>query len=93
MTQVVEESTISVPNVFTPNGDGSNATLQLNAVGIASLDMEIFNRWGQLVARLDNVYQVWDARSNSGEPVPDGTYFYTLRARGRDGKEHDLRER
>jgi gliding motility-associated-like protein len=89
--QVVVESHIEVPNVFTPNGDATNAFLQVLAVGIVSMDMDIYSRWGQRVAHLGNVYQVWSGRSEgSGEPVPEGTYFYTLHAVGGDGKAHDL---
>ena len=34
--------------------------------------------------------EVWDARSMSGDLVPDGTYFYVLAAKGADGKAYDL---
>lgn len=91
VTEPVEipESSLFVPNVFTPNGDQMNDVYALTAVNIASLNMRIFNRWGQLVNELTRVGEVWDARSLSGSLVPDGTYFYMLEAKGLDGRSYD----
>jgi gliding motility-associated-like protein len=86
----VEASELTVPNVFTPNGDGQNDQFGLIQVGITTVDMEIMNRWGQLVGRIERVGQEWDGRSPAGENVPDGTYFYVLKANGDDGKRYDL---
>ncbi len=86
----VEASELTVPNVFTPNGDGHNDQFGLIYVGLSSVDMEIMNRWGQLVGRIDRVGQEWDGRSPAGENVPEGTYFYVLKANGFDGKRYDL---
>ena len=82
-------STIYVPNVFTPNGDRINDVLAIAATNIASLEVLIFNRWGEQVTELKRVGEVWDGRSISGNPVADGTYFYTLKARGIDGVDYD----
>lgn len=83
-------SVITIPNVFTPNGDRVNDVLALQAVNIVSVEVFIYNRWGQKVNELKRVGEVWDARSMSGNVVPDGTYFYTLTAQGTDGVTHDL---
>lgn len=85
-----DASFVSVPNVFTPNGDRTNDVLLVNAFNIVDLDMAIYNRWGQKVNELLRKGEVWDGRSFAGEPVPDGTYFYTLRAEGSDGRSHEL---
>lgn len=83
-------SFVSVPNVFTPNGDRSNDVLLVSTFNIVDLDMAIFNRWGQKVNELQRVGEVWDGRSATGNLVPDGTYFYTLRAEGSDGQVYEL---
>lgn len=85
------ESSIAVPNVFTPNGDGNNDQLELQAVNITSVEMGIYNRWGQKIYSIELPRQIWDGRSFSGEPATEGTYFFELRAAGGDGKEHELR--
>ena len=82
-------SSIVLPNVFSPNGDRLNDLLVMNAVNITSVEILIFNRWGQMVNDLMRVGESWDGRSKTGEHVPDGTYFYTLTAQGRDGKSYD----
>ncbi len=82
-------STIYVPNVFTPSGDRLNDVLAIISTNIVSLEVLIYNRWGEKVNELKRVGEVWDARAVSGNPVADGTYFYTLKALGTDGVEYD----
>ncbi len=86
----IVDSGISVPNVFSPNGDGLNDTWGVIGTGLVSLDAVVFNRWGQEVAKLQNTAQVWDGRTGAGEPVSDGTYFYILKAKGADGREYEF---
>lgn len=86
---VVGVSGLEVPNVFSPNGDHVNDQYQLRTENIASLSMSIYNRWGEKVGELRSVRDAWDARSFAGEPVPEGTYFYTLEASGTDGVKYD----
>ncbi|MBX2980226.1 MAG: gliding motility-associated C-terminal domain-containing protein [Flavobacteriales bacterium] len=91
LAEEVGEVGIRVPNVFSPNGDGVNDVLELFTNGITSLDMTIYNRWGQLIARLERVNQVWDGRTLAGERVPEGTYYYELNAVGVNGQRYPLR--
>jgi len=79
-----------VPNVFSPNGDGHNDTFRVTGGNLASLDVQVFNRWGQKVARMERIHQAWDGRSAAGEVLPEGTYFYLLHAVAADGKVYDL---
>lgn len=85
-----EPSTVRVPNVFSPNGDGVNDQFQVESTGLRSLDMTILNRWGQVVAQLDRVEEVWSGRSPAGETLAEGTYFYVLKAEGKDDIRYDL---
>ena len=80
------ESSIAIPNVFTPNGDRANDLLLIQAVNIVSVEVVIYNRWGQPINELKRVGEAWDARTSSGQLVPDGTYYYSLTATGRDGR-------
>jgi gliding motility-associated-like protein len=81
-------SDILVPNVFSPNGDGQNDTWGVQGEGLVSLSAQVFNRWGQQVAELRTPGQVWDGRSSSDDPAPDGTYYYVLEAGGVDGRSY-----
>ena len=82
-------SSVIVPNVITPNGDGQNDFFQLISEGLAQVELTIFNRWGQVVARIEAPGLTWDAQTTAGDRVADGTYFYTLKAKGRDGVDHE----
>lgn len=84
------DSEITVPNVFSPNGDGMNDVWGVIGTGLASLDAVVYNRWGQEVAKLSNPAQVWDGRTGAGEPASDGTYFYILKAVGADGQSYEF---
>lgn len=90
LAPVVDPSSVRVPNVFSPNGDGVNDQLEVENTGLLSLEVSILNRWGQVVAELDRQRQSWSGRSGAGEQLPEGTYFYVLKAEGADGKRYDL---
>jgi gliding motility-associated-like protein len=82
------ESAILIPNVITPNGDGLNDVFTVDGVNLVSVEGEIYNRWGQLMFSWNNVKGAWDGRTLSGEVVPDGTYFYIIKATGTDEQEY-----
>jgi gliding motility-associated-like protein len=79
---VVSDALISIPNVFTPNGDGSNDEFFIESSGLKSLTCSIYDRWGLKLAEWDNVNGSWDGRTSSGNLAPDGVYFYMLKAGG-----------
>jgi gliding motility-associated-like protein len=81
--EVLENSYISVPNVFTPNGDNANDVFKIETRGIKDLTCEIFNRWGLKIYTLIATKDSWDGLNESA-----GTYFYILKAQGYDGKEY-----
>ena len=79
-------TTIIIPNIFSPNGDGINDEFFIVNTGMSTLNCEIFNRWGQLLATLTAPNQSWDGRIPNGDKAPEGTYMYILQAQGLDGK-------
>lgn len=68
----------TLPNVFTPNGDRVNDQfIPFPYRGVKKIDLQVFNRWGQQVFSTTDPDIKWDGTlNNSGEPVPDGVYFY-----------------
>ncbi len=79
---------ISLPNAFTPNNDGYNDTFGATTNGIELLEMEIFDRWGKRMHKIDTIDGRWDGTNMAGKEVPDGVYFYTLSATAYDFKNH-----
>lgn len=67
-----------LPNVFTPGGDGKNDFFHpLPYKFIAKINIQIFNRWGQLVYETDDPDIRWDGRhSKTKKMCPSGVYYY-----------------
>ncbi len=90
---VIPPTRLIPPNVFTPNGDGNNDVFKLDAIGIDEITITIFNRWGTKVYDATSTGNVlWDGKTKNGSMVTDGTYFYVLKAKGKDGKDYDLKD-
>ena len=51
---------IYAPNAFSPDGDGLNDFFKVSGQGIIDFEMEIFNRWGQMVFKSSNINEKWD---------------------------------
>ncbi len=73
--QSTEFTQENIPNVFTPNADGVNDCFIINeALGFTDCyDLQIFNRWGDLVFTSTNPQDCW-----TGKNLADGVYFYVL---------------
>jgi gliding motility-associated-like protein len=79
---------IEVPNVFTPNNDGSNDYFQLLFFGgIKTFNCTILNRWGQVIREYDNPAFMWDGKDEAGDDVLEGVYFYIAKAVSNGGNE------
>jgi gliding motility-associated-like protein len=69
-----------LPNVFTPNEDGSNDVFQAFPWKfVAEVDFQLFNRNGLEVFRTRDPDIMWDGRLTDGSPCADGVYYYTVR--------------
>ena len=89
---VANDCYLDIPNVFTPNGDGTNDYFFPRASltkGLTVFSLNIYNRWGQVVFQTTGVDgRGWDGKFNN-VPQPDGVYIYYIDATFKDGqKEH-----
>ncbi len=69
----------ALPNVFTPNGDGNNDLFHplIPYKYVESIELEIYNRWGQVVFSTTDPDINWNGRhQENNEPVSDGVYYY-----------------
>ena len=75
-----EAFSYTLPNVFTPNGDGYNDIFEPKVTGadlIISAKTVIFNRWGNILCDTDDPLIQWDGKSKQTKmDCPSGTYFY-----------------
>jgi gliding motility-associated-like protein len=72
-----------LPNAFTPNDDGKNRVflpIFSNPDDIQEYSMEIYNRWGGLVFRTEEITFGWDG-SNAMEGVYVVVVHYTTRGK------------
>ncbi|NOQ73868.1 MAG: T9SS type B sorting domain-containing protein [Crocinitomix sp.] len=78
---------LTAPNIFSPNEDGANDlfTFEFLTIGIDNFSCQIVNRWGIVVAELDDILNGWDGKDLNGTLCNDGVYFYTYSAVATNG--------
>lgn len=77
--EVQQAGDCHIPNIFTPNGDGTNDLFEVPCLeGQQGTWLKVFNRWGDLVYETDNYQNQWDG-THLGQDLPDGTYFYIIK--------------
>lgn len=77
---------VFLPNVFSPNGDGSNDVFYARGKGFESLILVVYDRWGNKLFETTDKYLGWDGTKN-GKPVDAGVYVYYVKAEYYDGTE------
>ncbi|WP_258097562.1 tandem-95 repeat protein [Marinoscillum pacificum] len=80
---------LDVTNTVTPNGDGLNDYFKILGIEIyESNTVLIYNRWGNIVYKISgynnnrgaNTFVGISNTMNSNSNLPDGTYFYVIKA-------------
>lgn len=69
---------LSLPNAFTPNGDGKNDLFRVPvSIPVKIFRFSIFNRWGGLVFSTEDSAQGWNG-TTKGILLPAGTYVWVI---------------
>ena len=89
----VVSSQLSIPNVFTPNGDNTNDLFIFKHQSLRSCKVTIVDRTGKVVyqRKIDDIYswEGWNGNlHNSDRPAPEGQYYYVIEATGYDGADY-----
>ncbi|MDP1745405.1 MAG: gliding motility-associated C-terminal domain-containing protein [Bacteroidota bacterium] len=71
-----------IPNTFTPNDDNLNEIFLAKGTGIASFNMTIFDRWGNLIFTSDDLNKGWNGKIEGGH--------YPLQADGKEISQEDV---
>ncbi len=92
---VADTSFVAVPNIFTPNGDGTNDNFVVKFWSMKEVKISLFNRWGRTVHVWESgnvqgfqktwVESAWDGKIGNRYASP-GVYYYVVEGLGRDGK-------
>jgi len=79
---------IWLPDAFTPNGDGRNDFYAPTGVGVSSMHMVIFNRFGEKIFESNDMNIPWDGTFR-GKPAENGVYIVHVTATLLDKTEVD----
>lgn len=96
-----ETGDLEFPNAFTPNGGGptdgvydaqsyENDFFFPKYAGVEKYNLEIFNRWGELVFASSDVRRGWDGWYK-GQPAKQDVYVWKCQATFSDGRETVLK--
>ena len=86
LTTKEKESTILLPNIFTPNGDGKNDFLSIKIGEVTEFSVVILNQANKVIYTSSNPNFSWDGLTTNGEISPAGTYVYYISAKDLNGK-------
>lgn len=80
-----------IPELVTPNGDGKNDVWEIKGLlNFKNAEVEIYNRWGNLVYQKSPYKNEWDGTANFGSgnkgKLPAGSYFYILKLNDKDNR-------
>ncbi|HEY6162539.1 MAG TPA: PKD domain-containing protein [Bacteroidia bacterium] len=87
--EIDPEFAFYIPNAFTPDGDGKNDVFNGKGEEITEFSMQIFDRWGELIYRTEDLDKGWDGTANGGsEIVQEGVYVYKIELRDFKNRQH-----
>jgi len=86
IVEIAKKTNLFSPTAFTPNHDKLNDTFIVSGYYIARISLMIFDRWGALVYTSDKS-EAWNGtRSESGQPMPEGSYVWKANITDLSGK-------
>lgn len=79
---IIEDNNVTIdavfPNVFTPNGDGSNDFFKIPLLSLTDFSIVIINSNNETVFQSTDVNFEWDGRLRNGDLAPTGKYIYYI---------------
>ncbi|MBK6546449.1 MAG: gliding motility-associated C-terminal domain-containing protein [Saprospiraceae bacterium] len=80
-----DDTDVFMPNVFSPNNDKENDVLEIRSNFLESVELYIYDRWGEKVFETKDKSMWWDG-SYKGVDLPPDVYGYYFRVVCVDGK-------
>ena len=77
---------ISLPNVFTPNGDGNNDLFAIPKVELSDFSLVVLDEKGKTIFTTTDTEFSWDGTMMNGEKVSVGDYVYFITAKDATSK-------
>lgn len=79
----------AIPNAFSPNDDGINDVFRVSLHQANTINMAIYNRWGQKIFEGNDNLAVWDGKFK-GNNCDIGAYSYVVQIVFDDGEQRTL---
>lgn len=84
---ITEDCAPTMPNTFSPNGDGINDVFAPVANGMVLLQVVIFDRWGKKMVEYSLGDVQWDGTNQvTGLDCPEGVYYYVAQIENEIGE-------
>jgi gliding motility-associated-like protein len=85
---VTKDPRIFNPSALAPNSDNvDNRSFKVQGQFIEEFEMQIFNRWGEMVFSTTDMDKGWDG-SHAGLPAPEGVYAFIARLTDKEGNKY-----
>ena len=84
----IKDLAIVIPEGFSPNHDGINDKFIVIKPYDVTIDLEVYNRWGNTVYRSKDYKNDWDGKGTDnfiGQDLTDGGYYYIIKANNYNG--------
>lgn len=85
--RVLDIFRIFIPGAFSPNADDINTVWYPRFTSTLTLEVTIYNRWGEKIFFSNDNTGKWDGTFN-GDPCPEGIYYYHMKVRENRKKWH-----
>lgn len=84
------EPVIYIPDAFSPNGDEYNDVFGVKGGALKTVEMYIFNRWGEKLFTGNGINDTWDGKYK-GKDQPQDVYMYYCYYTGYDGRKYSTK--
>jgi gliding motility-associated-like protein len=71
-----------IPNVFTPNKDGTHDYFEVVTDGVTVYEFNVFTRTGTQVFHSSSPRIFWDGTNSAGLELSEGVYYYVIEEEG-----------
>jgi len=73
---------LTVPNMFSPNGDQINDYFEVKTDGTTVYEFSVFTRTGTRIFHSMSPRIFWDGNSLDGNKLSEGVYYYVIEEQG-----------
>ena len=80
-----QELEVVLTNIFTPNGDGKNDYLFVDANGLTDFSVVVLSQANQVIFQSTDPSFNWDGKLTNGDDAPIGQYVYFITAKSDRG--------